>query len=175
MTAKITCTIKGQSPLLMNRFPLVPVEGFFKMEPSVQAEHSAYRDEATKQLFIPGVAVQRCLTNAAKFSKGKGRASLQTEICACLMVNPERILLGTTTYTIDIRPVVIPSTKGRILKYRPRLDNWQATFELEYDPTLLKESQLRRVVDDAGCRVGLLDFRPERKGPFGRFMVTGWK
>jgi hypothetical protein len=175
MTAKITCTIKGQSPVLMNRFPLVPIEGLAKLTPADQAEHAAYRDEATKQLFIPGVAVQRCLTNAAKFSKGKGRSSLQTEICACLMVNPERILLGTTNYTIDTRPVVIPATKGRILKHRPRLDNWQATFELEYDPTLLKESQLRRVVDDAGCRVGLLDFRPEKKGPFGRFAVVNWK
>jgi len=31
------------------------------------------------------------------------------------------------------------------------------------------------VVDDAGVRVGLLDFRPERKGSFGRFMVVEWK
>jgi len=29
-------------------------------------------------------------------------------------------------------------------------------------------------VDDTGQRVGLLDFRPEKKGPFGRFVVTRW-
>jgi len=34
---------------------------------------------------------------------------------------------------------------------------------------------LRHIVDDAGSRVGLLDFRPERKGPFGRFIVIEWK
>jgi hypothetical protein len=49
------------------------------------------------------------------------------------------------------------------------------TFEIEYDTVLLKEEELRQVVDDAGSRVGLLDFRPEKKGPFGRFIVTEWK
>jgi hypothetical protein len=46
---------------------------------------------------------------------------------------------------------------------------------MDYDDVLLKESELRRVVDDAGSRVGLLEFRPEKKGPFGRFIVTEWK
>jgi hypothetical protein len=30
-------------------------------------------------------------------------------------------------------------------------------------------------VDDAGQRVGALDFRPEKKGAFGRFVVTHWE
>jgi hypothetical protein len=45
---------------------------------------------------------------------------------------------------------------------------------LEYDDTLLSEKEVREILDNAGRRVGLLDFRPERKGPFGRFMVTAW-
>ena len=34
-----------------------------------------------------------------------------------------------------------------------------------------------RVAGDVSdnSRVGLLDFRPEKKGPFGRFVVTSWK
>jgi len=30
-------------------------------------------------------------------------------------------------------------------------------------------------VDSAGKRVGLGDFRPARKGPFGKFRVDEWK
>jgi hypothetical protein len=175
MNNKINCTIKGVSPLLMHRFPLVPVEAHDKLSPQEQAEHACYRDEATKQLYIPGIAFQRSLISAAKWSKGKGRASLQNEICACVMVTPECALLNQTKFAVDSRPVVIAATKGRILRHRARLDNWQITFEIEYDPTLLKESQLRKIVDDAGSRVGLLDFRPERKGPFGRFVIVNWK
>jgi len=175
MNNKITCTIKGLSPLLMHRFPLVPIEALDKLPPNEQAEHSTYRDEQTRQLYIPGVAFQRALIGAAKWSKGRGRLSLQNEVCACVIVSPECALLGVTKFAVDSRPVVIAATKGRVLRHRPRLDSWQATFEIEFDPTLLKESQLRKIVDDAGSRVGLLDFRPERKGPYGRFTVTSWK
>jgi len=60
------------------------------------------------------------------------------------------------------------------MRNRPRLDNWTTTFTLQYAPTLLTAAQLRQVVDDAGSRVGLGDFRPEKKGMFGRFQVTHW-
>ena len=120
------------------------------------------------------MAVQRALIGSAAYSKGKGRASLQKTAAACVLISPERIPLGTKTYEIDARPVVVPATKGRIIRFRPRLDAWSATFTLEWDDTLLTETQVRRIVDDMGQRVGLLDFRPEKKGPFGRCVVTRW-
>jgi hypothetical protein len=33
----------------------------------------------------------------------------------------------------------------------------------------------REVVDAAGKRIGLGDFRPDCKGPYGRFSVTRWQ
>lgn len=171
---RINCTITGISALLMHRFPMVALEAIDKKSPEEQAEHSAYRSE-DRTLFVPGINIQRCLVSAATFSKGKGRASLQKPVAACVIVTPEEVSLGTKQFSIDSRPVVIAATKGRIVRHRPRLNNWTLTFTLEYDESLLKESELRRIVDDAGSRVGLLDFRPERKGPFGRFMVTTWE
>ena len=168
-------TVQGTSALLMHRFPLEPIEAIEKMPAAAQAEISAYRDPETGELYVPGVAMQRALVNGATYSKGKGRASLQKPIAACVLISPERISLGSTAYVVDTRPVVMPSTKGRILRHRARLDKSDISFTIEWDDTLLTEPQLRRVVDDTGQRVGLLDFRPERKGPFGRFMVTSWK
>ena len=95
-------------------------------------------------------------------------------MAACVLVSPEYIGLGVSKYEVDARPVVVPATKGRIMRFRPRLDEWQVTFEIEYDADLLTEIQIRKIVDDTGSRVGVLDFRPERKGPFGRFIVTSW-
>lgn len=174
MNNNVLITIKGLSPLLMHRFPLTPIEAIEKQTPEQQAEHAAYRDP-NGALFVPGVNLQRSLIAAAAYSKGKGRASLQKQAAACLLVREERCGLGTKKFEVDSRPVVIAATKGRIVRHRPRLDNWELTFNLEFDPTLLSEKELRNIVDDAGSRVGLLDFRPERKGPFGRFMVTEWK
>lgn len=172
---RVNCTIKGVSPLLMHRFPLIQVEGMEKKPPEEQAEIAAYRDEVTKSLYVPGVAVQRMLVAAAAFSKGKGQATLAKVVAACVFVAPEQCDLGVTAYSIDTRPVVIKSTGGRVPRHRPRFNDWSITFQLDYDETLLTEKQLRRVVDDAGQRVGLLDFRPACKGSFGRFMVTSWE
>ena len=33
----------------------------------------------------------------------------------------------------------------------------------------------REIMDAAGKRIGLGDFRPDCKGPFGKFVVTKWK
>lgn len=168
-------TIKGITPLLMHAFPMIPLEAAEKKSPEEQAEYSAYRDPDTGVLYIPGLAIQRALIGGATYHKGKGRASLQKSAAACILVNPERCSLGVREYKIDTRPVVIQATKGRILRHRPRFDEWSVSFELEYDNTLLNETDLRNIVDSTGSRVGLLDFRPERKGPFGRFIVTEWK
>ncbi len=172
---KIQCTIKGQSALLMHAYSMQQIEALDKKPPEEQAEYAAYRDPDTKVLYIPGLAIQRSFVGSATYSKGKGRGSLQKPVAACVSIFPERCSLNVKDYIIDSRAVVMPTTKGRVVRYRPRLDNWQVSFEIEYDENLLTESQLRRVVDDAGTRVGLLDFRPEHKGPFGRFMVIDWK
>lgn len=171
----VSCTIKGISPLLMNKFPLEPVEGIDKASKEEQAEYVAYRHPQTKHLYVPGVAVYRCMVNAALYSKGKGRASLQKTVAGCVFITPEMIDLGVDSYEIDTRPVVNPTTRGRIIKHRPRIEKWQITFDIEYDNVILTIDQVKKVVVDAGQRVGLLDFRPEKKGPFGRFVISKWE
>lgn len=172
-TKIIECSIKGKSPLIMHAYPLVPIEALEKKPIEEQAELAAYRDPEGR-LYIPAINLQRAFVSGATYSKGRGRASLQKPVAACVMVSPERLILDSTEYEIDARPVVIPATKGRVMRFRPRFEQWSVSFEVEYDDTLITEDQLRRVIDDTGDRVGLLDFRPEKKGPFGRFFVTRW-
>ena len=57
------------------------------------------------------------------------------------------------------------------MRYRPRIEEWKAAFQVDYDETLLSQTQIERVIADTGTLVGLLDFRPEKKGPYGRFAV----
>ena len=167
-------TIKGIAPLLMHAYPLLEMEAPQTKTKEELAEHAAYRDPETGRLYLPGVAVGRALISAAGDSKGKGRASLAMVAAAGLLVSPERIDLGAKSYIIDSRWAVIPATRGRVMRHRPRLDSWQASFTLEWDDALMSEKQARQIVDDCGARVGVLDFRPEKKGPFGRFVVTKW-
>lgn len=174
----VECTIKGLAPgLLMHKFPLIAIEALDKKSKEEQAEFAAYRIPSEKgkgELYVPGTAIQRALVAGAVYSKGKGRATLQKVVAACVMVTPEYIGMGTTEYTIDSRAVVVPATRGRIVRHRPLISEWEVTFTIEYDENLLTNEQVRRVVDDTGHRVGLLEYRPAKNGPFGRFVVAHW-
>jgi hypothetical protein len=172
MIKSMSITIKGSSPVLMHRFPLEEIVAIDKKTPAEQAEIAAYRNPETQELYMPSVNLQRSLVRAANYSKGKGRATLAKPAAACLLVTPERIGLGTKHFDIDSRAVVIAATRGRIVRHRPRLDSWQLTFTVEYDDSLLKETEVRCIIDNAGLRVGIGDFRPEKGGSFGRFVVV---
>jgi len=172
---KIEVEVEGMSALIMHKFPLVPIEALEKRPPQEQAELAAYRHPDTGELYVPGENIQRALVSGATYSKGKGRASLQRTVAACLIVSPERVSLNKKEFEVDSRPVVVPATRGRVLRHRPRIENWRLRFFLEFEDTLLTSKQVREVVDNTGKLVGLLEYRPEKKGPFGRFMVTEWK
>jgi hypothetical protein len=165
-------SIKGIAPLLMHSFPMQPIEALEKKPPEEQCRLALYANDAG--IFVPGLNVQRAVIAGAGYSKGRGRASLQKPVAACVLVAPEHIPIVPQDWKVDARPVVIPATRGRVMRYRPRFDEWALEFEVEFDPDLITEAQLRRVLDDTGSRVGVLDFRPEKRGPFGRFMVTEW-
>lgn len=174
MIKTIDCKIKGVSPLMMHRFPMEPIEALDKKTPEEQAEIAAYRDEQNK-LFIPVTALQRAIVTGALFSKGKGRASLQREVTSSVQILGDRLYLNVNTYRIDSRPVVVPATKGRIIRHRPIIDDWEVSFTVEYDDSRIEEKQLKKIFDDTGWKVGLLEFRPDKKGPYGRFMVVKWE
>lgn len=183
---QVEVTISGVTPLLMNRFTeeseiavssgtRTSIRGM-RGTPREQAAPKAYKNEAG-ELFIPGPNIFSCLVAAGSFHKS-GRVKLTTHksslIPAGLSVVELVCPLNTKDWECDSRSVVIPSTGGRIMCHRPRLDAWQATFTLEIDETMFDPKFVRLLVDDAGKKIGLGDYRPQRKGPFGRFVVANW-
>jgi hypothetical protein len=78
-------------------------------------------------------------------------------------------------WTVDIRPVRIPATGGRILRYRPLFNDWSLSFHVNLDTGEVGPKLFRQIIDAAGSKVGLGDFRPATRGPYGRFVVTTWQ
>ena len=94
---------------------------------------------------------------------------------SCLDIAEAEIeIIHSQPWKVDTRAVRIPSTGGRILAHRPMFDDWALEFEVDLDTVILGEKLFRSIVDDAGKRVGLGDFRPATKGPYGRYVVTSW-
>ena len=183
---KIEVTIEGISPLLMNRFTEaneVQVSGgtavTFKGDrgtPRDQAAPKCYSDK-DGMLYVPGPNIFAAIIAAGTFHKA-GKSKLTTMksslIPAGLLVDDLVCPLGTKDWEVDSRSVVIPSTGGRVMCHRPRVDRWSCKFTLDVDTAMFAPSLVRAVIDDAGKKIGLGDYRPARKGPFGRFVVKQW-
>ena len=185
---KIEVEIQGISPLLMNRFSdetgqaiedgsSTAIGSGGRGTPRDQAEKTAYKDPKTGDLFIPGPNIQSCLVDAGRFHKA-GKSKLTTQktslVPAGIMVTDIACLLGTKEFEVDSRRIVNGATGGARLRHRARLDVWKTHFVLDVDETMFAPKLVRELVDDAGKKIGLCDFRPARKGPFGRFVVTKW-
>jgi hypothetical protein len=54
-------------------------------------------------------------------------------------------------------------------------EHWALSFTLVIDQAVIAEKVARELLDIAGTRIGLGDFRPACKGPYGRFVVDHWE
>lgn len=180
---KIDVEIKGLTPLLMNRLNPDSLESKSKKKmeqysTDTDAANSAYMAEVDgeKFLYIPQEAVQSMIIKTAGQYKIK-RTSLSSLLAGTLRVEPAKISLGTDKYEVDKRAVVIQ--QQRVLKGRARIpEGWRVKFQLVYNTKYLPagiEATLKDILEDAGVRMGLLDYRPQHKGWFGTFEVVSFK
>jgi len=178
---KINVEIRGLTPLLMNRLNPESLRSKSRMRMETystdeDAKNSAYMAEigGKKQLYIPCEAVYSMIINTAKQYRVR-RVSLSSLLAGTMRVEPEKIPLGTDKYEVDERAVVIQ--RQRVLKGRAKLPKWSAKFQIIYDARRLPEgivSTLKTILEDAGTRMGLLDYRPQHRGWFGTFAVDNF-
>ncbi len=184
---KIEVTIEGTTPLLMNKFhDAAQHQATSGTRMSMVGDKGTPLEQATLKMYagldgkamIPQPNLFRCLIDAGTFFKaGKSKVTTQKSsmIPACVDVEGVEIALAhKEPWTVDTRAVCIPSTGGRIVCHRPCFNDWALTFTIDLDTAMIAPKLMRELVDAAGKRIGLGDFRPARKGPFGKFVVTKW-
>lgn len=186
---QIAIRIEGTTALLLNKFTdaaaIAATSG--SRGSSAASERGTPQEVAQSKLYtglagnliIPQPNLLRCIVDGGRFHKvGKSQVTTRESsmMYSCINIEAAEILIEhKQPWRVDTRAVVIPSTKGRILTHRPMFDDWALDFQLELDTTILGPKLLRMIIDDAGKRIGLGDFRPARKGPYGRFVVTEWQ
>lgn len=184
----VQISVQGHTPLILNRFNEDAEAAVAKGSTiSYKGDKGTPLEIATKKLYvgrdgalmIPNPNMLSCITQAGTFFKtGKRQITTQKTslVPACVSIEEIEIPLShKEPWRVDTRPVRIPSTGGRILCHRPMFDDWALSFTLEVDTDLMPVKLMRELVDAAGKRVGLGDFRPQCKGPYGKFVVTEWK
>jgi hypothetical protein len=177
MSERYLVSIRGTRPLLMHRLPADVGESRQRVgvrpDPRAEAERALYRD-GHGNIVVPALNVLSCLRVAARDLRvpGKGRKTFRDYIFSGLVIEPENIPLvlpdgrnPEEAWQLDLRPVMVQ--KARVIRARPRFDQWALRFTVEIVDPIITEGALRRILEDAGRYVGLLDGRPL----FGLFAV----
>ncbi len=175
----VSVTIKGFPPGLLMNNPIGMMKDRGKSRrkteipsPEEEAEAKCYRDE-NGGLFVPMEAIYGSILNvAANYKIGKSRAT--SYIAGGVKVRPLRIPLNLTKYDIDIRPAVVQ--RQRVIRARAWIKDWKIHFYMIFEPSLgITPVLLNDCLVESGRRVGILDFRPQHRGPFGTFVVEDFK
>jgi hypothetical protein len=165
----INTRVRGTRSLLMN-------DSFG--EEAKGRKKTVYNDleEATKRLIknTEGVICQKashfegCMTKSAADYKFKGKKTFKDAVKSGVIVTPVLIPHLNQVWAIDKQSVVI--SRARIMRARPRLDNWELSFKITIDDDRLEPEVLKDILENAGKYVGVGDFRPK----FGLFEIVEW-
>ena len=176
--------IRGITPLLIHRFSEQAEQA--KTSRRIEATKRDPREEAKKNAYIAkdgtfyfsAFAIPNAMGSAGSNHKATGtRKTLRFVVPSAVRMASDMVTIMNGTgpakdFEVDSRPVTIPATKGRIMRHRPRWDNWEAVFNMSIDDDLLSVEMAHQLLNEAGMSIGIGDFRPEKRGPFGTFRVT---
>jgi hypothetical protein len=179
---EIKVKIEGLEPgLLMHNVASMKSSsgGSKKSIPTSEEEALAacyWLDSKRSALAIPGRNIHASFVNAGgKYKVGKN--TLTSLLTSSLHVAPELISLGKKTYSIDVRPVVVQ--KARILRARPLIHPWTANFSIFFDEEWISlkvmQDTMPELIKTAGKLIGVLDYRPAKKGPFGMYRLVRYE
>jgi hypothetical protein len=173
--------VTGTTPLLMHN----PAGGMSqpstklgikpKFDPEDDARASCYMDEGGG-FYLPSPAFRSAVLEAAKgrkFGKTfattivKGSVFAATEQTSLLDPDTGEVLRN---YEVDTRRVMVQ--RNGVLRSRAKLPRWAGVVEFEYDEEFISPEHIVELLSIAGRTVGVGDFRPQKSGPFGRFVVA---
>jgi len=177
---KYKVEIKGITPLLMNK----PEQYGFDEQWVEKKASTDWEKEALKKLYIdaegiiyqPATHLDRALIEAGKKIKvkGQGKATYSKLFGSMVSIEEFEIVHKKQDYETFKSLVVIPSTKGRVMRYRPMFKDWGLEFHIESEDEIPADV-IKEALEIAGKYVGIGDWRPEKKGKFGKFQVVKFK
>lgn len=192
----VIVNVRGTSPLLMNRLDESTLES---LRTKVKAPKTAKigtvktpREEAEKKVYthggapiLPAENLMSCLIAAGSFVRLDAKRQMSTAKSTLLpgfmsLMDHTLALIDPQTdkaakWEADVRQGRNPNGGEAVAICRPRFDSWGFSCRIDIDTSEIGENAIRNLWDIAGRRIGLGDFRPQRKGIFGQFRVDLWE
>ena len=177
--------IKGTAPLIMHRFSekakkqmLDAMQGRKApkepKDPEAEYQSAFYRmDDGTPA--FPSVGFKSAIVSAGRlFGKSVKMTALRQQIFVdgeLSLVESQKMVRieGTPQMRED---VVRVGMSGTDLRYRPEFVEWSAEITIRYVASALTDDSVLSLLQAAGMGVGVGEWRPERSGDFGTFIIN---
>lgn len=195
MYGVVKLRVRGISPVLMHN-PVglmqpagsgLGARGGKKIPTPVEEARLGLYALPSGQLFIPSDAFREaCLIAAGdvRDPTRKGRATMTRRFGASVFLSSEHFPLYRAGSNGDLgEPItandddwetyvkrVVVMGNG-IMRGRAQVREWACDVEFEIDEDTISATDVAAILGQAGKYPGVLDYRPGKKGPFGRFEV----
>ncbi len=166
----IKIKLKSDGPLLMHALPKEPQremrDAGKEYDSQEEVEKALYKDKEGK-IYFPSKWIKGCIEGAAKGVK-KGTVNLRSKVIQAVSVYPPMIYpTKLSDYDIDQQYVRLQS-RNLILRSRPKFDEWEIDFEINFDEEIISEGDIMKLLMRVGKFIGIGD---GRKLGYGRFTV----
>lgn len=176
-----TLTIEGTSPLIMHKWSekalrqIREKKGGRKTKdrdiciPEQECLDATYVT-VDGRVGIPAMALKSAILSAAHKDLGVEKTLVRKSLF--IVCNDANSVLPITGSDPKMREdYVRVGMGGTDLRYRPQVDQWEVTFDIQFDEDMLSLQDIANLIDRAGFGVGICEWRPEKGGEFGRFKV----
>lgn len=193
---KVRIHCVGVSPLMMDKMSDETLEGLatgvrppeVKDKPAEEkAAAKIYRDD-DGTIALPAEMLMGALVFAGqKVKNGKKQISTAKTTTLFELLTLQNVSLPLHNGQADAKgdlPWIVDKRKGignqaktptAVCIIRPKFPHWEFDCEIMYDEKRVNGDVVRQLFNTAGSSEGLGSFRPNKKGPFGRFEVTKWE
>jgi len=152
----------------------------------VEAGEKIYREgnEPTGKIGLPITMLFACLVAAGRMVAFRGKKMISTAETTLL---PDFFtLVGDFLYLREAQDGetedlwVVDKRRGQgntgvaVCVTRPKFNKWSFEVVLEFDDKKADLSTIQALFTNAGSAQGLGSFRPNKRGPFGRFTAANW-
>ncbi len=186
--------VEGKMPFLMNPVTDELLEELRTKVSKPKARDRSREDEAKDKIYrqdgkigVPAENLFACLVEAGRQVELKPRQKISTKETTMLpsFLVIEDLFLpfeiqGDEEYDpeeewkADTRRGRNPKDGVMVAIVRPRFNRWGFTAHITVDTSVINLDKVKTLFEIAGRSVGLGDFRPARRGPFGTFLVKRW-
>lgn len=137
-----------------------------------EADAGCYRDNKLN-FIIPTIAFRSAILSASKGRK-IGKVAARAVLSGCVFPIEESCTLldskGKPIKGYEVHTCRAVVNKAGIIRARPMFRNWSCKLPLEVDTEILPEIDIiTQLLNIAGKIIGVMDWRPEKLGIYGRF------